>query len=181
VTAEFQRARILLRYAFMRRMTPVPSKSLEVLVLESPEAFAAALLARPPLAEQNHLIARDRGESLRRFSMRVLHRLRRMLAGSDQIAAVSYLFTGDAAGANVRARLLRAISAVLCRRGALRLIGPHDATGRLLDYMDALGPRLPEGTRLEANLSPTGWTIMSARGPRREETLNRPLASDLVS
>jgi hypothetical protein len=156
----------------MRRITPVSSKSIEVLVLESPEAFAAALLARPPLAEQNHLIARERGESLRRFAVRVVHRVRRMLAGCDQIASISYLFTGDCAEANVRARVLRAIAAVLGRRGALRLIGPQDATGKLFDYMDALSPRLPVGTRLEAKLSPTGWTIMSARGPRRDEVLS---------
>jgi hypothetical protein len=165
----------------MRRLTPVSPKSIEVLVLESPEAFAAALLARPPLAEQNHLIARDRGESLRRFAVRALHRLRRMLAVSDEISSVSYLFTGDPAQAKVRARLLRALSSVLGRRGALRLIGPRDATGKLLDYMDALGPQLPAGTRLEANLSPTGWTIMSARGPRRDEPLGvQPVASELA-
>ena len=161
----------------MRRLTPVPSKSVEVLLLESPEAFAAALLARPPLAERNHLIARDRGESVRRFALRVLHRLRRMVATRDQISSISYLFTGDPAAASARGRLLRAISAILGRRGALRLIGPHDATGELRNYMNALGPRLPAGTRLEANLSPTGWTIMSAREPRREEPLSvRPSA-----
>jgi hypothetical protein len=154
----------------MRRRTPLDPKSIEVLLLESPEAFAAALLARPPLAEQNYLIARDRGESVRRFAVRALHRVRRLLAGHEQISSVSYLFTGDAAEAKVRARLLRAIWAVLGRRGALQLIGPQDATGKLFDYMDALSPRLPAGTRLEANLSPTGWTIMSARGPRREES-----------
>jgi hypothetical protein len=162
----------------MRRLTPVPSTSVEVLLLESPEAFAAALLARPPLAEQNHLIARDRGESVRRFALRVLHRLRRMLATTDQISSVSYLFTGNAGAASVRGRLLRAVSAMLGRRGALRLIGPRDATGELKNHMDALGLRLPAGTRLEANLSPTGWTIMSAREPRRDESLGvRPSAS----
>jgi hypothetical protein len=162
----------------MRRLTPVPSKSVEILLLESPEAFAAALLARPPLAEQNHLIARDRGESVRRFAVRVLHRLRRMRARADQISSISYLFAGDSAAAGVRARLLRAISVMLGRRGALRLIGPRDATGDLRDYMDALGPRFPVGTRLEANVSPTGWTIMSARGPRRDEPLSvRPSVS----
>lgn len=165
----------------MRRIVPVSSKSVEVLLLESPEAFAAALLARPPLAEQNHLIARDRGESLRRFAVRVLHRLRRMLSGPDQIASISYLFTGDTGDSRVRARLLRAISAVLGRRGALRLIGPQDATGKLFDYMDALSPRLPAGTRLEADLSPTGWTIMSARGPRRDEPLStRAVTAELA-
>lgn len=164
----------------MRRLSHDAPKSVEVLLLESPEAFAAALLARPPLAEQNHLFVRDRGESLRRFSLRVLRRLRRMLAASNQICAISYLFSGDPAEAGVRARLLRALSAILGQRGALRLIGPRDATGKLLDYMDALGPRLPVGTRLEANLSPTGWTIMSARGPRRDDPLSvRPVVADL--
>jgi hypothetical protein len=162
----------------MRRLTPVPSKSVEVLLLESPEAFAAALLARPPLAEQNHLIARDRGESVRRFAVRVLHRLRRMLATAHQISSISYLFSGDPAAAGVRGRLLRAISPVLGRRGALRLIGPRDAADELRHYQDMLGPRLPAGTELEANVSPTGWTIMSAGGPRRDEPLSvRPAAT----
>lgn len=166
----------------MRRLTPVPSKSVEVLLLESPEAFAAALLARPPLAERNHLIARDRGESVRKFALRVLHRLRRMLAKADQISSISYLFTGDPAASSVRGRLLRAISAILGRRGALRLIGPQDATRELRDYMDDLRPRLAAGTRLEAKQSPTGWTIMSARGPRRDEPLSvRPVLSEFAS
>jgi hypothetical protein len=152
----------------MRRLTPVPSKSVEVLLLESPEAFAAALLARPPLAEQNHLIARDRGESLRSFAIRVLHRLRRLLRTPGDIASISYLFSGDSADDNTRSRLLRALSAMQGRRGALRLIGPQQATARLFDYMDVLSSRLPAGTRLEARLSPTGWTIMTT-GRRRDE------------
>lgn len=151
----------------MRRLTPVPSK-VEVLLLESPEAFAAALLARPPHAEENHLIARNRGESVRRFAMRVLHRVRRLLRVPGHVLSISYLFSGDHAESKVRGRLLRALSASQARRGALRLIGPRQATGRLFDYMDSMSPRLPAGTRLEAKLSPTGWTIMSTR-PRAEE------------
>ena len=64
----------------VRRLTPVPAKSVEILLLESPEAFTDALLARPPSADQNHLIARDKSETLRRFALRAIHRLRRLLA-----------------------------------------------------------------------------------------------------
>jgi hypothetical protein len=146
----------------MRPLTPVPTKSIEILLLESPEAFARALLARPPLAEQNHIIARDRDESLRRFALRALARLRRMLRTPGQIATISYLFGGAEPGNRVRSRLLRALVTALAHRGALRVVGPRDSTAVMFGYFDALSPRLPTGSRIEAQISPTGWMIMSA-------------------
>jgi hypothetical protein len=147
----------------MRRLTPVPSKSLEILLLESPEAFACALLARPPLAEQNHIIARDRDESLRKFALRALGRVRRMLRTPNQVVSISYLF-GGGADDRVRSRLLRALGLALAGRGALRVVGPRDSTDAMFGYLDALSPRLPLGSRIEARVSPTGWMIMSAGG-----------------
>jgi len=150
----------------MRRLTPVPAKSLEILLLESPEAFACALLARPPLAEQNHIIARDRDENLRRFALRALGRVRRMLRTPNQVVSISYLFGGDDPDSRVRSRFLSALVAALGRRGALRVVGPRDSTDAMFGYLDALSPRLPLGSRIEARVSPTGWMIMSAGGDR---------------
>lgn len=150
----------------MRRLTPVPAKSLEILVLESPEAFACALLARPPLAEQNHIIARDRDESLRRFALRVLGRVRRMLRDPNQVVRISYLFGGEGTGDRVRSRLLSALATALARQGSLRVVGPRDSTDVMFGYLDALSPRLPLGSRIEARVSPTGWMIMSAGADR---------------
>jgi hypothetical protein len=153
----------------VRRLTPVPSRSVEVLLLESPEAFTEALLARLPGAEQNHLIARDKSETLRRFALRAIHRLRRLLASPDQISGISYLFGGDAADDRVRCRLLRALLSVQ-RRGALEVIGPRGSREDILGYLGTFGPSLPAGARLEAKISPTGWTIMSARDPSTPAT-----------
>jgi hypothetical protein len=150
----------------MRRLTPAPAKSVEILLLESPEAFACALLARPPLAEQNHIIARDRDETLRRFALRALGRLRRMLKTPHQIASISYLFGGDLADDRVRSRLLGALVTALAHQGALRVVGPRDSTDAMFGYLDALSPRLPFGSRIEARISPTGWMIMSAGDDR---------------
>jgi hypothetical protein len=152
----------------VRRLTPVPSKSVEILLLESPEAFADALLARPPGAEQNHLIARDKSETLRRFALRAIHRLRRLLASPDQISSISYLFGSDQADARVRCRLLRALLSVP-RRGPFEVIGPRGSNDTIFGYLEPFGPGLPVGSRLEAKISPTGWTIMSARGPSLPE------------
>jgi hypothetical protein len=148
----------------VRRLTPVPAKSVEILLLESPEAFSDALLARPPGADQNHLIARDKSETLRRFALRAIRRLRRLLATPDQISGISYLFGGDSADDRVRCRLLRALLSVR-RRGSLEVIGPHGSTENILGYLGSFGPSLPEGSRLEAKILPSGWTIMSARDP----------------
>jgi hypothetical protein len=148
----------------VRRLTPVSSRSVEVLLLESPEAFADALLARPPSAEQNHLIARDRNESLRRFALRAIRRLRRLLSSPDQISGISYLFGGAAADGRVRGRLLRALLAIQ-RRGALAVIGPDGSSESILGYFGTFDARLPRGARLEAKVTPSGWTIMSTRSP----------------
>jgi hypothetical protein len=148
----------------VRRLTPVPAKSVEILLLESPEAFTDALLARPPSADQNHLIARDKSETLRRFALRAIHRLRRLLASPDQISGISYLFGGDAADDPVRCRLLRGLLSVR-RRGSLEVIGPRGSTEYILGYLGGFEAALPEGARLEAKILPTGWTIMSARDP----------------
>jgi len=147
----------------MRRFTPVPSsQSREVLVLESPEAFADALLARPPRADENHLIARERGESLRRFALRTLHRLRRTRADPRQVLRISYLFRGGASEENVRSRFLKALAA-LASCGSLSLVAPSEATETLFRCLGALHLPLAGGAVLEAELSPTGWTILSAR------------------
>jgi hypothetical protein len=145
--------------ASMRRVH-APAKSVEVLLLESPEAFANALLARPPMADQNLLIARDRDESLRRFALRALRRLRRMLKSPNQISSVSYLFSGDDKDAGVRTRLLRALAGI-AHPGTLRVVGPREARDAMFGYLDAASPRVP-GSQIEARFSPTGWAIMSA-------------------
>jgi hypothetical protein len=146
----------------MRPVSPAPGKSVEILLLESPEAFTSALLVRPTLAEQNHIIARDRDESVRRFALRALGRLRRMLRTRNHISSISYLYGGGDADRAVRTRLFVALLPTLKKRGALRVVGPHASSDTMLGYLDALGPRLPLGTRIEARVSPTGWMIMSA-------------------
>jgi len=115
----------------------MPLKSIEILLLESPEAFACALLARPPLGEQNHIIARGSSESLRRFGIRALGRVRRMLRTPNQVVSISYLFGGDPTNDRVRSRLLRALVSALARRGSLRVVGPRDATDAMFGYLDA--------------------------------------------
>ncbi len=152
----------------MRRITPIPSRSVQILLLESPEAFTDSLLARLPGAEQNHLIARDKSETLRRFALRAIHRLRRLLASPDQISGISYLFGSDEADARVRSRLLRALLSVP-RRGAFEVIGPHGSSNHMLGYLDPFAAALPAGARVEATSSPTGWTITSAGDPSMPE------------
>ncbi len=144
----------------MRLLARPPALSVEVLLLESPEAFAQALLSHPPHADENYLIARHDGETLRSFGVRALRRVRRMLASPDQIASVSYLFSGHTLEGLVRRRLLKALLSVQPRCGSFRLIGPRSSSDSPFGYLDELRPGPLRG-HLQATRLPTGWTVMS--------------------
>jgi hypothetical protein len=166
----------------MRRLRAAPVQSIEILVLESPETFVDALLARPPLADENYLIARDRHETVRQFALRSLRRLRRMLASPHRIANVSYLFSGAAAESSVRRRFLRGLAAA-ARRGSLQVIGPQASAEAIAGYMDSLSPRLPcAGSTREARFSPTGWAIVSAGARRCDPSVEvEPIALEPIA
>ncbi|HEY2408961.1 MAG TPA: hypothetical protein VGI10_23310, partial [Polyangiaceae bacterium] len=139
-------------------------RSIELVILESPADFSSALAAQPPTADQNHLMARSPEESLRRFALRVFKRTRRVLRATRDVKRISYVFSdSEPHNTTLRFRLLSALSCMLGERGVLRLVGPAEATAQVFNCMDNVRSRLRAGTELEAQLSPTGWTVISTR------------------
>jgi hypothetical protein len=137
--------------------------STELVILESAADFSGALAARPPSADQNHIMVRGAEESLRRFALRVFKRSR-SLRGGRGLRCISYvLCAAEAHRLCLHCRLLGALSRLLGAQGVLRVVGPAAATSVVVACMSSVCKGLRFGVDLEAQLSPTGWTVMSAR------------------
>lgn len=133
---------------------PRPSnRSVEVFIVDSPRAAAAALGARCPGAESTHVLCRHEDEATCDFSTRVLRRMAR-IQKSHGIRALWYVVGSDGSEAWRSLPLLSALLEMLSSGSSLTVVGPGTHQTAVFDWLDSLLHRRNQEVTLGVKLYP---------------------------
>lgn len=156
--------------------------SIEIFVVNTPRAAAAALGAHRPGAESTHVLCRHEDESPPDFAARVLRRMAR-IRKSHGIRALWYVVGSESSAAWRSLPLLNALLEMLGAGSSLTVVGPGAHQISALDWLDSLmhrrHPEVTVGVRLypptgDAAQRFGGWQKKDAEGPALARSKPQP-------
>ena len=162
-------ARILLWVRLVFQLGP-SNRSVEVFIVDSPRAAAAALGARCPGAESTHVLCRHEDEATSEFSTRVLRRMGR-IQKSHGIRALWYVVGSDGTEAWRSLPLLSSLLEMLSSGSSLTVVGPGTHQATVFDCLDSLinrrNPDVTVGVKLYPHAGEMPWRKEASPGVAR--------------
>jgi hypothetical protein len=151
------------------RESAVGNRSVEVFVVDSSMAAAAALQAHRPSAEATHLLCRHASEPSSEFSARVLRRITR-ICKSSSIGSLWYVVGPETLESHGSSLLLDGLLALLKPGTDLQLVSPVGHEGALFNWLGPLGQ--PHQLGVELRVYPDARRPALVFGRRSEQELS---------
>lgn len=146
---------LLVRFVFQLGAS---NRSVEVFIVDTPRAAAAALGARCPGAESTHVLCRHDDESTPEFASRVLRRMARIQKNRG-IRALWYVVGSDESSAWRSMPLVNALLETLKSGASLTMVGPGTQQAAVFKWLDSLPHRRRPDVTVGVRLYPhTGAT-----------------------
>ena len=140
----------------------LPSRSVDVVVVDTPRAASVALGAPRADAESTHVLCRHRDELTADFMRRVLRRIERIVK-NRRVRSLWYVVGTEAARGSSSVRLLGDLLPMLDNGASLTVVGPGSHQGTVFEWIDSIMPRRTSNVAVRARLYTDGQESQTLR------------------